>query len=74
MIAIVVEYCAMCPFVISDADAPSEPWLCDAHGFDIDGDPRKLPEQRFHPEGWPTPPEWCPLREADRLVTIRRPR
>lgn len=73
VIAIIVTECASCPFVMApdDPSNPDEPWRCDAHGFDIDGDPRTLPEQRWHAT-WPPPPEWCPLREADRLVTLRK--
>jgi hypothetical protein len=70
MIAIIVEDCASCPFTITSDDS-AEPWLCDALGFETDGNPRKLPEQRHLPGGWPPPPDWCPLREADRLVTLR---
>lgn len=69
-IAIVVTYCAMCPFVSGTEDR-GEPWTCDALGAsDGQSDPRELPEQRVHPLPYPAPPEWCPLREADRLVTI----
>lgn len=66
MIAIVVTDCASCPFAIADA----EPWYCDVLGFEVDGEPRKLPQQHRGGEPLP-PPEWCPLREADRLVTLR---
>lgn len=69
MIAIIVSCCATCPFVMDGID--KEPWLCDAHGFEHDGPPRQLPEQRVTAGQWPPPPDWCPLREADRLVTLR---
>ena len=59
MIAIIVSTCRDCPFVIVD----QLPWLCSEPSL---GD------------GWTTPietsvrpPVWCPLREADRLVTLR---
>lgn len=67
MIAIIVTDCASCPFVISD----EPPWLCDAQGFDTEANPRELPDQRVGGVPWPPPPEWCPLREADRVVTLR---
>ncbi len=74
MIAIVVAHCASCPFVAATEDR-AESWLCDAAGS-VDGEiePRELPEQRHLPGGWPDPPDWCPLREADHLVTLRRTR
>ena len=62
MIAIIVTDCASCPFVIAD----DGPWLCDAMGFDTEVGPRELPGTAYAP-----PPEWCPLREADRVVTLR---
>jgi hypothetical protein len=66
-----VNYCANCPFV-SSTENRDEPWLCDAIGAqDGHSDPRELPEQRIHPEPWPEPPDWCPLRHGDRLVTLR---
>lgn len=64
---IIVKNCAGCPFVVDDVDA--EPWLCDA--LQSAGEPRELPEQRVAGDRWPDPPAWCPLREADRLVTLR---
>lgn len=67
MIAIVVTDCASCPFVIAD----ESPWLCDALGFDTEANPRQLPDQLTGDVPWPPPPDWCPLREADRLVTLR---
>lgn len=67
MIAIIVSHCTECPFVINSLD--SEPWLCDASGFEERHAPRQLPEQRIGDV--PDPPEWCPLRKADRLVTLR---
>jgi hypothetical protein len=69
MIAIIVSYCASCPFVIAD----EQPWFCDALGFDSEANPRKLPlsPQTIGGVPWPPPPDWCPLREADRLVTLR---
>lgn len=68
MIAIVVEHCASCPFCLDRDDG--SPWLCDAHQ-DAAPVPREIPEQRTG-KTWPPPPDWCPLREADRLVTLRR--
>lgn len=68
---ITVAYCAMCPFVSATEDHDEE-WLCDAEGaVDGESEPRSLPEQRFQPDGWPDPPDWCPLRQGDRLVTLR---
>lgn len=63
MIAIIVDNCTSCPFAIAD----EPPWLCDAQGFEAEIGPRALPER----SGYSEPPEWCPLREADRLVTLR---
>lgn len=74
-IAIVVDHCANCPFCAAptEADAPDEPWLCDALGAaDGNTEPRELPEQQPIPGQWADPPGWCPLRDADRLVTLRR--
>lgn len=62
MIAIIVTDCASCPFVIADGS----PWYCDAQGFETETGPRQLPRTAYAP-----PPDWCPLREADRLVTLR---
>ena len=67
MIAIIVTDCASCPFVVAD----QSPWYCDAQGFGTWANPRELPDQRVGGTPWPPPPEWCPLREADRLVTLR---
>lgn len=61
MIAIIVTHCADCPFAISS----DLPWYCDAHRFKANDGPRQLPT------AYPLPPEWCPLREADRLVTLK---
>lgn len=72
MIAIIVTDCASCPFVIDTIDG--DPWLCDVAGFHTDGNPRQLPDQRTGHRDPPPPPDWCPLRENDRLVTLRRPR
>jgi hypothetical protein len=68
MIAIVVNNCAGCPFVVA-TESQTEPWLCDA--LQWEGYPREIPEQRVAGNRWPDPPDWCPLREADRLVTLR---
>jgi hypothetical protein len=66
---ILVTNCACCPFVQASEER-SEPWYCDAlqtqDGF------RELPEQRIPGPHLP-PPTWCPLRTADRLVTLRVP-
>lgn len=68
MIAIIVTNCASCPFAMDDAT----PWLCDA--LQDYGDPQELPPPAPAGTPQPEPPDWCPLREADRLVTLRRPR
>lgn len=67
-IDIPVENCASCPFVQASEDR-SEPWYCDA--LQTQEDFRELPEQRVPGPRWPDPPDWCPLRTADRLVTLR---
>lgn len=59
---------ATCPFCMDDDHG--HPWLCDA--LQNDGEPRQLPEQRSD-GSWPSPPDWRPLRTADRLVTISAP-
>lgn len=70
VITVVVVCCSGCPFVVASDDREA-PWLCDAEGaVDGESDPRELPEQRVLPTG-PPPPEWCPLRTTDRLVTLR---
>lgn len=63
MIAIIVADCSSCPFVLADG----APWMCDALGFDAEDGPRELPKGSVYH----SPPAWCPLREADRLVTLR---
>lgn len=63
MIVIIVTDCASCPFVIAD----QPPWHCNARGFDVEANPRELPKLG----GFDAPPDWCPLREADRVVTLR---
>lgn len=56
-----VTSCASCPY--SWIGSGDRLWVCTASepgrtiGFDVAHDAR--------------PPEWCPLREADRLVTLR---
>lgn len=57
---IAVENCAGCPFSVDDG---VEHW-CHArdHGVPIDSGLFRL-----------EPPFWCPLRTADRLVTLRKP-
>jgi hypothetical protein len=69
MIAIIVSHCGECCFV----DDTAKPWLCDAEGFVDTSAPRPLPGI-IAGTPLPPPPDWCPLREADRLVTLRRPR
>lgn len=61
MIAHVVTSCAECPY----AERHDHPWICTAGRWHqvILGTPARDPQ--------PVPPEWCPLREADRLVTLR---
>lgn len=67
MIAIVVENCAGCCFAMTETD--TEPWLCDA--LQDEEEPREIPRQHVIDDRWPDPPDWCPLRENDRLVTLR---
>lgn len=69
MIAIVVDHCAVCPF--STSNDSGEQWMCTAPSFDEDGPARRLPDPSVP---IPDPPDWCPLREDDRVVTLRRPR
>lgn len=67
MIAVIVTDCASCPFVIADG----QPWFCDALGFDSDDSPRQIPDRNRSASVDRPPPDWCPLREADRIVTLR---
>ncbi len=61
MIAIIITGCRECPFVIAD----EQPWYCDAE----QADPARCIGHVNPPD--PEPPAWCPLRTADRLVTLR---
>lgn len=77
MIAIIVERCRECPFVSAgDDDDTGIVSMCTAPSFDpAEERARVLPDQHLRDgETQPPPPDWCPLREADRLVTLRRPR
>lgn len=65
-VTVTVTDCAKCPFV----NGESQPWYCDAEPRDKDDLPRLIGHMHYP---WPQPPEWCPLREADRLVTLRLP-
>lgn len=56
-----VTCCAECPFVSGE----SQPWVCFADESDAG---RVIGEVR---SPWPPVPDWCPLWEADRLVTLR---
>lgn len=68
MIAVVVTCCSGCPFS-DDHGEEGEPWLCDAIGAtDGETEPRVIPSTD---ERWTGTPEWCPLREDDRIVTLR---
>ncbi len=73
MIALTVPGCSTCPFAHAgeEASIDDEPWSCTARG--VRGRFRSLrrndvwgPRGRVLP-----PPDWCPLRERDRLVTLR---
>lgn len=61
-VTVPVATCAECPFVYGD----EQPWLC--------AEPTVGYAARtigFMAAPFPPPPAWCPLREADRLVTLR---
>ena len=64
MIAIVVTSCRTCVFI--EPDALYESWNCGA----IDGCTRSRHLGEDAPE---SVPDWCPLRDADHLVTLRKP-
>lgn len=65
MYAIVVDNCCECPFARDGEGRPQDPWLCTVD------EPRELTVQAEPGGPWLPPPTWCPLREADRLVTLR---
>ena len=62
MIAHIVTSCASCPYAwIGRGNYPL--WVCTA------ADPGRT--IGLHMQRAEVPPEWCVLREADRLVTLR---
>lgn len=65
MICVPIEHCADCPFA-RDSEVRDEPWLCT-----VEEEPREIVVQAERGGPWLPPPAWCPLREADRLVTLR---
>ena len=54
---ITVGDCARCPFHAADCD----PWECTAAR-------RGIPRDQYFEAG---PPDWCPLRQTDHVVTLR---
>lgn len=64
MIAVPVSSCRDCPFAFTaqrPGEAP-EPWICVVRPVRTIGVPGPTVQM---------PPDWCPLLEADRLVTLR---
>jgi hypothetical protein len=61
-----VTACGECPFVFADPE--DNTWRCTA----VEDGPMPEINDRMGIGGiWPPPPAWCPLREGDRLVTLR---
>ena len=73
-VTVTVTSCADCPFVDYDKHPPQ--WLCTATADSAEDwtDYRDLGKRQEHAGApWLPPPDWFPLRTADRLVTLRVP-
>lgn len=70
-VSIAVKVCGECPFAWDGAE--DDGWRCEA--VDLGDQLREIRASDTGRRGiWKArPPSWCPLRKADRLVTLRLP-
>jgi hypothetical protein len=67
-VSVPVKHCAECPFAWDGTDL-DDGWRCTA--VDLGDRFRAIRSVRGGRSAWIPPPGWCPLRKADRLVTLR---